>query len=335
VSIENLHVYLHKNILKMRYLDPKNDLTFKKVFGEHPHLLKSFLNAIMPFKENQLIVDLEYLPVELIPEVPLMKYTIVDVRCKDTTGRQFIVEMQMCWTDDFKQRVLFNASRAYVRQLGKGQGYRLLQPVYAVSLINDIFEPDTPQYYHHYQIIQVDDISKHIEGLEFIFVELPKFKPHSITEKRLQVLWLRYLTEIKDGTSEIANELLSEPEVEEAINCIQESAYTEEELEYYDRYWDSIQTEKTFYEAAKREGLEEGIKEGIEKGIEKGRKEGIEEGRKEGIEKGRKEGIEEGIKEGEKKGKIEIAKKCLQKGMDISEIIELTELSKEEIEKLK
>jgi predicted transposase/invertase (TIGR01784 family) len=311
----NFFIDLHINILKMRYLDPKNDLTFKKVFGEHPHLLKSFLNAIMPFKENQLIVDLEYLPVELIPEVPLMKYTIVDVRCKDTTGRQFIVEMQMCWTDDFKQRVLFNASRAYVRQLGKGQGYRLLQPVYAVSLINDIFEPDTPQYYHHYQIIQVDDISKHLEGLEFIFVELPKFRPHSITEKRLQVLWLRYLTEIKDGTNEIANELLSEPEVEEAINYIQESAYTEEELEYYDRYWDSIQTEKTFYEAAKREGMEEGI----------------EEGRKEG----RKEGIEKGIEKGRKEEKIEIAKKCLQKGMDISEIIELTGLSKEEIEKLK
>lgn len=28
----------------MRYLDPKNDLTFKKVFGEHPHLLKTELD---------------------------------------------------------------------------------------------------------------------------------------------------------------------------------------------------------------------------------------------------------------------------------------------------
>ena len=32
----------------MRYLDPKNDLAFKKVFGQHPHLLKSFLNALLP-----------------------------------------------------------------------------------------------------------------------------------------------------------------------------------------------------------------------------------------------------------------------------------------------
>jgi hypothetical protein len=32
----------------MKYLDPKNDLTFKKIFGQHPHLLKSFLNAMLP-----------------------------------------------------------------------------------------------------------------------------------------------------------------------------------------------------------------------------------------------------------------------------------------------
>ncbi|MDR0395219.1 MAG: Rpn family recombination-promoting nuclease/putative transposase, partial [Tannerella sp.] len=31
-----------------RYLDPKNDLIFKRIFGEHPHLLVSFLNALMP-----------------------------------------------------------------------------------------------------------------------------------------------------------------------------------------------------------------------------------------------------------------------------------------------
>ena len=43
----------------MRYLDPKNDLTFKKIFGQHPHLLKSFLNAVMPLAEGKKIVSLE------------------------------------------------------------------------------------------------------------------------------------------------------------------------------------------------------------------------------------------------------------------------------------
>lgn len=64
----------------MRYLDPKNPLTFRKVFGQHPHLLKSFLNALLPLQPGQQIVSLEYLPAELVPEIPLLKYSIVDVR---------------------------------------------------------------------------------------------------------------------------------------------------------------------------------------------------------------------------------------------------------------
>ncbi len=77
----------------MRYLDPKNDLTFKRVFGEHLHLLKSFLNALLPLSSP--IESLEYLPAELVPEIPIFKNSIVDVRCMDLTGKQFIVEMQM------------------------------------------------------------------------------------------------------------------------------------------------------------------------------------------------------------------------------------------------
>ncbi len=34
----------------MKYLNPKADLTFKKVFGEHPDLMMSLLNALLPFE---------------------------------------------------------------------------------------------------------------------------------------------------------------------------------------------------------------------------------------------------------------------------------------------
>lgn len=46
-------VYLReetKNETVMRYLDPKADLTFKKVFGEHKDLLISLLNACFRLK---------------------------------------------------------------------------------------------------------------------------------------------------------------------------------------------------------------------------------------------------------------------------------------------
>jgi len=133
----------------MRYLDPKNDLTFKKVFGQHPHLLKSFLNALLPLEPDAQIEELEYLPSELVPEIPEVRNSIVDVRCVDQKKRQFIVEMQMLWTDSFMSRVLFNASKAYVKQLKTSQEYHLLQPVYSLNLVDDTFIKDSPEWYHH------------------------------------------------------------------------------------------------------------------------------------------------------------------------------------------
>ena len=246
----------------MRYLDPKNDLTFKKVFGEHPHILKSFLNALLPLPEGEFIESLEYLPSEMVPQIPVLKNTIVDVRCIDNKGRQFIVEMQLFWTASFKSRVLFNASKAYVKQLERTKSYISLQPVYALRLINDEFEPKTRQFYHHYRIVHAEDSDMKIEGLEFVFIELPKFKPHNISEKKLQVLWLRYLTEITEGTMDVDSVLLQNPEISEAIEHLQESAFTPEELETYDRYWDIVRTEKTYIYDADKKGYARGIERG-------------------------------------------------------------------------
>ena len=80
-----------------RYLDPKADVVFKKIFGEHPPLLISFLNAILPLPTDYPIVSLDYLPNEQTPKIPALKKTIADVRCKDSSGRYFIVEMQIDW----------------------------------------------------------------------------------------------------------------------------------------------------------------------------------------------------------------------------------------------
>ncbi|MDF3054726.1 MAG: hypothetical protein K0Q74_633, partial [Gammaproteobacteria bacterium] len=54
-----------------RYLDPKADVVFKRIFADHKHLLISFLNAVLPLPADQPIVDLSYLPSEQIPDIPL------------------------------------------------------------------------------------------------------------------------------------------------------------------------------------------------------------------------------------------------------------------------
>lgn len=241
----------------IKYLDPKADLTFKKIFAGHPDLLISLLNALLPLKRNQQIKSIEYLPTELVPVDPLHEDTIVDVRCRDVEGRQFVVEMQMAWTDAFKQRVLFNASKAYVSQAEMGCKYEDLQPVYSLNLVNEIFEKDMKEYKHNYHIVHDKRTKKVIEGLCFTFIELPKFHPHTMKEKRMTVLWLRFLTEINDKTQEVPAELLESPEISKALEEVKISAFTAEELRAYDKFWDRVSSEKTLMEGRYDEGKQD------------------------------------------------------------------------------
>ena len=227
-----------------KYLDPKADVTFKKVFGEHKNLVISLLNALLPLDEGKQVESIEYLPSELVPRTPLSKDTIVDVRCEETGGRKFIVEMQMNWTADFRERVLFNASKAYVRQLDRSEKYNLLQPVYALNFVNKVFEPELEGYYHYYRMVHFQDSEKVLEGLHLVFVELPKFKPRNFGEKKMQVLWLRFLTEINEKVRSAPAELLDNPQTSQALEILEESAYSEAEMLEYDRYWDYVRREK-------------------------------------------------------------------------------------------
>ena len=323
----------------MKFLDPKADLTFKKVFGEHPDLVMSLLNALLPFNTpEEEITSVEYLPAELVPENPLRKNSIVDVRCRDARGRQFIVEMQMIWSPEFEQRVLFNAAKAYVRQLDGGEDYRLLEPVYSLNLVNEVYESEMPDYYHYYRLVHDAHTEKVINGLHLVFVELPKFTPHTYSEKKMQVLWLRYLTEINEETREVPAELLANPDIRKAVSQIEESAFTKAQLYSYEKFWDIISVEKTLFNSGKREGREEGEVIGLEKGRMEGEVIGLEKGREEGeaigLKKGEAIGWEKGRAEGEAFGLMKTALRMKEEGCSTSFISQMTGLTEEQIQQL-
>lgn len=252
-----------------RYLDPKADIPFKRVFGEHKDLLISLLNSLLPLPEGKCIVSLEYLSPELVPELPDKKNSIVDVRCKDADGRQFIVEMQMYWTRDFLQRSLLNTCKAYSRVAKRGEKYEALNPVYTLCLLNDEAFAEYPDDFYfefvpterHHSDLTIDDI-------RIILVELPKFMTHKGERsakfpsagmmKRLAVLWMRFLTEINERTLEVPAELLNNTDVAKAIDIVEESAYSEAELLYIDKFWDAVSCERSLMQGSYKEGHAEG-----------------------------------------------------------------------------
>ena len=121
-------------------------------------------------------------------------------------------------------------------------------------------------------------------------------------EKRMTILWLRFLTEINDKTKEVPAELMENPEISKALEEVKISAFTPGELRAYDKFWDIVSSERTLLDGSYKDGVKEGIKEGI--------------------------------KEGELQKAIQIAKNLKAIGMDVDTIHEMTGLAKEEIGKL-
>jgi predicted transposase/invertase (TIGR01784 family) len=245
-----------------RYLDPKADLTFKRIFGEHPELLISFLNALLPFEPGRQIVSIEYLPSEQPPQTAKGKNSIVDVRCKDNHKRIFIVEMQMFWQKHFFRRLILNASKSYVRQLMQGDDHDLLHPVYTLAIINENFD-DSDDFYHHYKVMNCNNTVKTLPDYEFIMVELTeKFRPETITDRKLMVLWLRFLYETGERMRKLPPEMQKNKHIAQAAQLCEEGAFTPEELAQYEGYWDCMSRQKAELKNAMEKGEEIGLQKG-------------------------------------------------------------------------
>ena len=305
-----------------RYLDPKADLTFKRVFGEHPDLVISLLNALLPLNKGEEIQSVEYLTPFHAPDNLFFNENVVNVKCTNNNGSHFFVQIQTFWAPSFSLHVKPNSSKAYISKLGKRIGMNYQEPVFSLNLVREIVDADVDNYYHFYDIVQDDLTERIIDNFHLVFVELPKFTPHTMNEKKMQVLWLRYLTEIDGYMETVPQELLDNPEINKAMEVVEESAFSPEQLLGYDKFWDIIRTETTLYNSGVRQGREEGEAIGLEKGREEGRAEGREEGRAEGREEGRAEIV------------MAIARRMKSKGSSFADIQELTGLSEEEIRDL-
>jgi predicted transposase/invertase (TIGR01784 family) len=226
------------------YLDPKNDLVFKRIFGEHPDLLISFLNALLPLEQDGFINSLEYLTPELVPENPAKKFSIVDVRCKDNRGRYFIVEMQMEWNSSFLNRMVFNTSKVFVNQMVVNENYNSLAPVYSLGILNKNFEHKTAEFYHRYRLQNPNNPDEILPGLEFVLIELPKFVPEKLADRKMAVLWLRFLKEVHEQNAQVSEELMENKDIRKAMDMCEKGGFTPEELALYEKYQDAIRTEK-------------------------------------------------------------------------------------------
>jgi predicted transposase/invertase (TIGR01784 family) len=245
----------------MKFINPKTDYAFKKIFGstQSKNILISFLNALI-YEGNSTIQDLEIINPNLPPQLEGLKDTYLDVRATLSDGTLVIIEMQVLNVESFGKRVLFNAAKSYAFQLQKGQGYRMLKPVIALTITDFEMFPKRTQLISRFVYREKSEGWHYPDNdLELVFVELPKFNKdlnqlETLTDKWIYFMkFARSLTSIPESLNEI-------PELHQAFEIANEAGLTPEELEALER------REMFIYDQQGAIAL--GIQQGIEQGIE-------------------------------------------------------------------
>ena len=161
-----------------KFLDPKNDVAFKRIFGteRNKDIIIHFLNDVVKFKCGHKIVNVTFLKTIQDPEIAAKKTSVVDVLCLDSEGHKYIVEMQVSGGREFIKRAQYYASKAYSSQMFKAGKYQDLKEVIFVAIANFVMFPKKTSFKSDHVILDQETHEHDLKDLFFTFIELPKFK---------------------------------------------------------------------------------------------------------------------------------------------------------------
>jgi len=242
----------------MKFANPTNDLAFKKIFGNENRkgILISFLNSVLGFKDNKIIVDITLLNPYQVPKIEELKETILDIQVTNQNNEKFIVEMQKKDLGNFAKRSLYYTSKAYVEQLDKGHNYSKLKKVYFIGILNfDMFE--NQNFISRHLIINQETTKQDIDDFEFTFIELSKFN------KKLNELdttldkWI-YFIKNASNFDMIPAEYKDIEEFKNAFDIATQTKWNKDEMRLYDYMGLRAYDEINALETATRKGIEKG-----------------------------------------------------------------------------
>ena len=161
------------------YADLLLDLTFKKAFNpdtQNKVCLIELLNALLEGEIDEPIEDVQSRNKEYNDGSNENRTTIFDLHCVDTKKRKFIIEVQIAKQENIVNRAIYYASQTIVSQGERGRGYKYgLDPVITVVFMEfSVF--DEQDKYLRKAMLREKDGTRISRTLNFVFVELPKFR---------------------------------------------------------------------------------------------------------------------------------------------------------------
>ena len=295
----------------------RNDYAFKRVFGveENKDVLQDLLECILDIPPET-IADLELLDKEFQKELLSEKLGILDIKLRLKDGTFVDIEIQNSWHFDFPERTLYYWSKMYNENIKQGQDYTKLPKCITINLIGKGFNKNK-RLHNKYLVLEQDTKEPLVSKLEIHILNLEKarlLKKSQYKDNKTKRLlnWLKF---IETDNVEVRNMLAQESMM------MKKASTTIEVMEMSPRdKW--LYDSRMKYEHDRASCINEGYQRGIEEGILQGEIKGIE------------RGIEQGFADGAHQKALETARLMKQANCELDFIIQMTGLSKEEIEKL-
>ena len=289
-----------------RFIDPRVDWAFKRIFGSEDtkECLITFLNGL--FEDELVIKDVTFAKTEKLGLRPDDRGVVFDVYCVTNEGKHVIVEMQKKEQEYFADRALYYTARAIVQQGIRGVWDYHLAPVYTVCFMD--FVLDSPILKKFRTDLVLTDLQTHqrvSDRMRIVYLQLPLFDKHTEAEcMDIFDCWIYIMKNMNMFEQMPFSEKY--PVFRKLAEIGDLRKLSREELELYD---EDIKNMRDIYATRKFDE-----KRGMEKGMAKGRAEGKVEGKAE--------------------GKAEVARNLLAMGMSWSQIMQATGLTEDQLKQL-
>ena len=218
-------------------IDPKVDIIFKRLFGSEPNadLLIDLLNSVLALPSTSLITAVKILNPFNDKETLDDKLSILDIKARDATGRQFNVEMQVLPHVAYPRRIIYYLTKLHQQQLHEGESYGALSPSYSISFLNHVLYRDKPRWHWRFQLR--DEIEPSVvfgDQLELHVVELPKFNRTAMELANGVERWTYFLRHGEELDTERLPEPLQFPVIQKAMEVLRMLTQSELEREKYE-----------------------------------------------------------------------------------------------------
>ena len=241
-------------------IDPKVDYVFKRLFGREQNrdLLISLLHAVLQPPPQGRIADLSILNPFSDKDALDDKLSIVDIKARDVSGRQFNVEMQMLPERAFRPRVLYYWADLYRQQLQEGDLYSSLCATYSICFTDFPLFPKVADPVLKFELLNQAHALAFSTDLVIYTLELPKFR---LTEDQLTTpldAWLYFLRHGETLDSAALPTALRTPEIQRAMEELIVLSQNDLERERYQARVKVQRDEQSRLHSAHEEGIEKG-----------------------------------------------------------------------------